>query len=265
MSTRSPVSALGLAVLLLATACDAPPEPAPDGASEPRAPLGKADRAGSCVDGEEDFCGGQSIDRCWCDDLCESFGDCCSDYEATCEDTCEPASCADVPDACGEVDDGCGDVLDCGPCPEEETWWTPGEVIGGTLTCAAVGTVRVSTGTGCNSMSTFGEKPMGITLTFSEDAPELRFDAIESHSSAHAYWEPRRLEHLESQPILLAPIEDSDNLRGSIGAADRVVATASPDGVSIVATVAEFNFSTCSAFCGCNSFRATCSGQIDWP
>jgi hypothetical protein len=35
---------------------------------------------GTCTDS----CGGPSADGCWCDDQCEAFGDCCSDYEDVC-------------------------------------------------------------------------------------------------------------------------------------------------------------------------------------
>jgi hypothetical protein len=31
-------------------------------------------------------CGGQSPDGCYCDDLCEQFGDCCPDYQGECVD-----------------------------------------------------------------------------------------------------------------------------------------------------------------------------------
>ena len=38
--------------------------------------------AGSC---SVDACGGQSTnDLCWCDDLCDQFGDCCDDIAAVC-------------------------------------------------------------------------------------------------------------------------------------------------------------------------------------
>ena len=51
---------------------------------------GGADCGGMCVEPEpegptcEGHCGGQSDGACWCDDLCEGFGDCCDDYEAAC-------------------------------------------------------------------------------------------------------------------------------------------------------------------------------------
>ena len=35
---------------------------------------------GSCVD----MCGGESNDGCWCDELCEGYGDCCGDYAPVC-------------------------------------------------------------------------------------------------------------------------------------------------------------------------------------
>ena len=47
-----------------------------------RGPLGKADTVGSC-DGS---CGGPSDDgNCWCDDLCEFYGDCCDDKADECD------------------------------------------------------------------------------------------------------------------------------------------------------------------------------------
>ena len=69
-------------ILLGALACSVDATPTDD--AGPRHPLGKADAAGSCGDGDSDFCGGQSDGPCWCDELCAGYGDCCSDYEAVC-------------------------------------------------------------------------------------------------------------------------------------------------------------------------------------
>jgi hypothetical protein len=54
----------------------APDEPLPP--AEP-APEPQADPA-SCL--QSDACGEQAPDGCWCDDLCESYGDCCVDAGA---------------------------------------------------------------------------------------------------------------------------------------------------------------------------------------
>lgn len=80
-------SALGL--LFLGTGCanEAQRPLASTAASdEDRGPIGKADLVGSCADDDGgDFCGGPSYGNCWCDDLCEQFGDCCSDRAPVCE------------------------------------------------------------------------------------------------------------------------------------------------------------------------------------
>src|SRR5687767_7319889 len=50
---------------------------------------GKADSHvfGSC----EQSCGGRSSDgTCWCDELCEGFGDCCSDMAQVCDEAAAP-------------------------------------------------------------------------------------------------------------------------------------------------------------------------------
>jgi hypothetical protein len=50
-----------------------------------RGPIGKADAlSGSCFLGSGSGCGAQSAGGCWCDDQCQSFGDCCVDYKAAC-------------------------------------------------------------------------------------------------------------------------------------------------------------------------------------
>ncbi len=47
----------------------------------------------------KDSCGGQSESGCWCDQLCNSYGDCCSDKESICnikEKTCyDNFNCSD--------------------------------------------------------------------------------------------------------------------------------------------------------------------------
>lgn len=55
-----------------------------------RTRLGKSDVAGgvvgSCLTTSDsgDSCGVQSESGCWCDDLCEDYGDCCGDIIAVC-------------------------------------------------------------------------------------------------------------------------------------------------------------------------------------
>lgn len=96
-AARSAMKTLVLSSLalfpLLVGACD-PAASTQDATDSERTPLGKADQAGSCQDDDGDYCGGQSAGRCWCDEQCEEFGDCCSDRLAVCEGE-EPAFCAD--------------------------------------------------------------------------------------------------------------------------------------------------------------------------
>lgn len=80
-------------LLLPLVACDTAPVGDEDTAVQPeRGPLGKADAIGSCADSEGgDYCGGPTGEgNCWCDDLCESYGDCCGDKEAVCDGEPEP-------------------------------------------------------------------------------------------------------------------------------------------------------------------------------
>lgn len=70
--------------LLFVLGCDptaAEPAAGGDSAAE-RGTIGKADLHGTCVDA----CGGKSNGNCYCDELCGSFGDCCSNYAPVCED-----------------------------------------------------------------------------------------------------------------------------------------------------------------------------------
>ncbi len=65
---------------------DAPePEVAGD-ATENRGPIGKADLSGLCLEVDIKLCGGKSSGNCYCDEACESFGDCCADYQQECVD-----------------------------------------------------------------------------------------------------------------------------------------------------------------------------------
>ena len=67
-----------LSVLVLASGCvsqvDADPQLARGSSSSSEA------LSGSCATA----CGGQSDDGCYCDDLCEDYGDCCDDYQSAC-------------------------------------------------------------------------------------------------------------------------------------------------------------------------------------
>jgi hypothetical protein len=105
------ISMTGRHVLLflsLLTSCDtASPGPAARGTWLPSA---KADGTSqSCVSS----CGDQAPAGCWCDDLCDGYGDCCPDKRSVC-DGCQPTTCQ--AGQCGKADDGCGGSLDCGPC-----------------------------------------------------------------------------------------------------------------------------------------------------
>ncbi len=71
-------------VSLLCLGCgDGQPSPGGGGApATPRGPLGKADSTGSCY---QSGCSGKASDgSCWCDDLCERYGDCCGDKVIYC-------------------------------------------------------------------------------------------------------------------------------------------------------------------------------------
>jgi len=45
---------------------------------------GSSNEAKAGPDSCEDYCGGEAPAGCWCDDLCQGFGDCCDDYEEFC-------------------------------------------------------------------------------------------------------------------------------------------------------------------------------------
>lgn len=92
--------------------CDCPePEPEPEGPS--------------CADA----CGGKSDGACWCDDLCEGYGDCCDDFEEQCS---EPVtSCEEIVEAyfaeTAEIrsctqDAECGQVLTGTSCGCTNNW-----------------------------------------------------------------------------------------------------------------------------------------------
>lgn len=57
--------------------------PATDDDDGERGLSGKADAPGSC---QPDDCGGKaSVGSCWCDELCDGYGDCCVDKEPVCD------------------------------------------------------------------------------------------------------------------------------------------------------------------------------------
>ncbi len=82
MKLPTPPLSLSLFPLLFAAACAGQGDTGSSGGDPDRAPLGKADTVGTC----EGACDGPALyGNCWCDDLCESYGDCCSDKEDICE------------------------------------------------------------------------------------------------------------------------------------------------------------------------------------
>lgn len=84
---------IGLACFALLGACVGVESSTPAPGGDDRQPLGKADNIGSCQTPDGDLCGGPSEGSCWCDEYCETFGDCCGDYEAVCEgDGIEPGN-----------------------------------------------------------------------------------------------------------------------------------------------------------------------------
>ena len=82
MKLIPPPLSLTLLPLLLAAACSTQTGSLSESGDPERAPLGKADAVGTC----EDACDGPAlVGNCWCDDLCESYGDCCSDKAEICD------------------------------------------------------------------------------------------------------------------------------------------------------------------------------------
>jgi hypothetical protein len=73
---------------------------------------------GSCAG----FCGGEAPEGCWCDDQCDSFGDCCPDVCDDCPNLifCQPGECdghcgGQAPSGCW-CDEQCDSFGDC--CPD---------------------------------------------------------------------------------------------------------------------------------------------------
>jgi len=112
--------------LAILVAC-APPQADRDEGSEREERSGHEVVAGNC---SINACGGQSeTDACWCDDLCESYNDCCADKTFICPGLgeqcgglvgipCADGFCADNPnDSCDPQNGG----ADCGGlCVEQE-------------------------------------------------------------------------------------------------------------------------------------------------
>ncbi len=160
-------------LLLPLVACDTA-VPGPDSGSNDvveveRTPLGKADAIGSCTTPEGgDVCGGPTeVGNCWCDDECESYGDCCGDKAEVCDDD-EPAIEYCLQDDqcdsgyCDETEclSNCPDGLICpavcwGQCAEPEL--EPG-------TCLA--TSDCGEGEFCAFESDCGEGPVGACTPY---------------------------------------------------------------------------------------------------
>lgn len=84
---------------------------------------------GSCWD----ECGGPGSDgSCWCDDLCEGFGDCCDDYVEACVEPPPPPSCDDcgLGQVCVTHFTQLGPEFSCAPIADE---------CDGTPTCGCMG------------------------------------------------------------------------------------------------------------------------------
>lgn len=99
--------AMGLAMTIVACA----------GGDADRAPARTASAAeaasGSCAPEE---CGGQAADGCWCDELCDGYGDCCADKTAACDGGGCPAVLCEIYCPFGfAVDDAGCEVCACRP------------------------------------------------------------------------------------------------------------------------------------------------------
>ena len=95
MFHKSLLASLFLLAPLVAVGClaDTTADPGDDGTAigeKPRGPIGKADLYGQCMEIDIRYCGLKSSGNCYCDDLCEDFGDCCSDYTSACAAKPEP-------------------------------------------------------------------------------------------------------------------------------------------------------------------------------
>lgn len=91
LRTKRIAVVLVAALALILSACGGIEDQAPERGV--RTATGKADLPGSC----KGFCGGQSADGCYCDDQCETYGDCCADKTTECAD---PKKCGDLGGYC---------------------------------------------------------------------------------------------------------------------------------------------------------------------
>ncbi len=75
-------AAVAAVVGFASPACSTDSGPA---SADDRDNIGKADLTGSCRDSDgEPVCGGPGSGSCWCDDMCATFGDCCTDAPGAC-------------------------------------------------------------------------------------------------------------------------------------------------------------------------------------
>jgi hypothetical protein len=79
----------GLLAGIALFACEVEPVADPvDASTPPDRGHGKADGplTGSCFEGDVNACGGPApTGNCWCDELCDSYGDCCADKHDICD------------------------------------------------------------------------------------------------------------------------------------------------------------------------------------
>lgn len=119
MFRKSLIASLFIAMPALAAGCFTAPSEGPveGDTTEERGPIGKADLYGSCMEIDIKYCGGKSSGNCYCDELCESFDDCCADYQEECTD--DPAPTCDPTLICGQAitchADGQWYPTTCGP------------------------------------------------------------------------------------------------------------------------------------------------------
>lgn len=108
--------------------------PTPTGETEEaRGRLGKADFPGSCAaDDGANYCGGKAKKgKCYCDDLCTNYGDCCADAKSVC----------DLGNSECSVDKDCDDGF-CGYGADQDRvckpWGQEGDKCGGFVPAAMV-------------------------------------------------------------------------------------------------------------------------------
>jgi hypothetical protein len=123
MNTQNTLRALGaLSFFAICMSCTVDVTPDEAVQANARGATAQQIEDGTCAGS----CGEQSDDGCWCDDQCESFGDCCSDYlpecampiqcpEILCAPDTVPVNNDDDPcmDACEPVESECFDDSMC--------------------------------------------------------------------------------------------------------------------------------------------------------